>query len=118
MKVYKKAVICILLGMVSGVSAAIESPDESLLQRYCFTFDHLLEPLGPEVAEPKPEPNLFPIGQEKQILEFRLNEKPRPEVTGNPSIDNLNVRQLNKCLRAFGSNLVAFRYQSIGNQAQ
>lgn len=107
MSIYKKTIVCVLFGMLSRVSVAVELSDSLLVQQYGITFDHLPKPSAPVVTEGKPEPSLFSIGQNKPDIKFRFIERPRPEITGNPSIDHLNVRQLNECLRAFGGNPVA-----------
>jgi hypothetical protein len=106
MGMYKKTAICIFLSSLSAMSLAVESPDRSLPQQYEVTSGRSLNSLESMVGEVNPEQKLFSIKQNTPNINFLFIQKPRPEVTGNPSIDNLNIRQMNECIRAFGANPV------------
>jgi hypothetical protein len=107
MSIYKKIVVCVLFSMLSWGAVAVELPDSLLVQHYGVTSDQMPKPLKFLGAEITTEPSLFSMGKNTPDITLRFIERPRPEVTGNPSIDHLNVRQLNECLRAFGGNPVA-----------
>lgn len=107
MNFYKGHFVCVLIGAFSGISVAEDLPNSSLLQGYGVTADKLRKPVQAEVLKGKPEPSRFPISAEKPLVNFRFTEKPKAEVTGNPSIDNLNSRQLDECMRAFRGAAIA-----------
>ncbi|MFK7699653.1 hypothetical protein [Pseudomonas caspiana] len=98
---------CLLLGPLSAGAVAAELSTGSLLQDYGVTADQLPAPAKTEVIKLKPEPSRFPMTPEKPMVKFHLADKPKPEITGNPSIDNLNARQVDECLRAFRGNPIA-----------
>jgi hypothetical protein len=110
---YKRYIVCVLLGAFSGLSAATEMPASSLLQDYGVSADQLPKPIKPDAIQAKPEPRRFPMTPEKPLVNFRFTDKPKPAVTGNPSIDNLNTRQLDECLRAFGGSSIACRQDPV-----
>ncbi len=107
MSLHKSYVACVLLSAFSGGAVATELATGSLLQDYGVTADQLPKPTKTEVIKVKPEPSRFPMTPEKPMVKFQLADKPKPEITGNPSIDNLNARQLVECLRAFRGNPIA-----------
>jgi hypothetical protein len=91
----------------SGLSAAAEFPISSLLKGYGLTADQFLKAIKTQTVDAKPEPTRFPMALEKPSVNFRLADNPKPEITGNPSIDNLNTWQLEECLRTFRGNSIA-----------
>lgn len=96
-------VVCIFSGTVPASQLAAEIP----LNKYGATANQLTSSfVGPSENQEAGDVR-FSIRGERPRVTFDWIALPRPEVTGNVTLDNLNEREMKNCLRVWKDNPIA-----------